>query len=68
MRRQNSGEKAMESKAGIKVKTEVYSRISGYYRPVVQWNKAKQAEFKERKDLHFFDGELQHNSEAAALR
>jgi hypothetical protein len=43
----------MESKAGIKVKTEVYSRISGYYRPVVQWNKAKQAEFKERKDLQF---------------
>ena len=49
MRRQNSGENIMESKAGIKVKTEVYSRVSGYYRPVAQWNKAKQAEFKERE-------------------
>lgn len=66
MRRQNSGENIMESKAEIKVKTEVYSRVSGYYRPVLQWNKAKQAEFKERKNLHFLGGELQHNSEAAA--
>ena len=65
MRRQNSGEKTMESKAGIKVKTEVYSRVSGYYRPVSQWNKAKQAEFKEREKLHFNRGELQHNSETA---
>ena len=55
----------MESKAEIKVKTEVYSRVSGYYRPVSQWNKAKQAEFKERKDLHFVVEELQHNSETA---
>lgn len=66
MRRQNSGENIMESKAGIKVKTEVYSRVSGYYRPVSQWNRSKQAEFKERKNLHFFDVELKHNSEAAA--
>jgi hypothetical protein len=32
-----------------KVKTEIYSRISGYYRPVQQWNKAKQEEFSDRK-------------------
>jgi len=31
------------------IPTEVYSRISGYFRPVMQWNKAKQQEFKERK-------------------
>lgn len=30
-------------------KTEVYSRIVGYFRPVEQWNKGKQAEFKDRR-------------------
>lgn len=28
---------------------EVYSRISGYMRPVKQWNKGKAEEFKERR-------------------
>ena len=36
-----------------KVKTEIYSRVSGYFRPVNQWNKAKQAEFKNRKNLNY---------------
>jgi hypothetical protein len=31
-----------------KVRVEVYSRVSGYYRPISQWNKGKQAEFAER--------------------
>ena len=30
-------------------KCEVYSRVVGYLRPVDQWNKGKQEEFKERK-------------------
>ena len=30
-------------------KTEVYSRITGYYRPVQNWNEGKTEEFKERK-------------------
>ncbi len=30
-------------------KTEVYSRITGYYRPVQNWNDGKSAEFKARK-------------------
>lgn len=30
-------------------KTEVYSRVTGYYRPVSNWNAGKQEEFKERK-------------------
>lgn len=30
-------------------KTEVYSRITGYYRPVQNWNDGKRAEFSERK-------------------
>ena len=30
-------------------KTEVYSRITGYYRPVQNWNKGKKEEFRHRK-------------------
>ena len=30
-------------------KCEIYSRIVGYIRPVIQWNKGKQSEFKDRK-------------------
>ena len=30
-------------------KTEVYSRITGYYRPVQNWNAGKTEEFRERK-------------------
>ena len=30
-------------------KTEVYSRITGYYRPVQNWNDGKRQEFSERK-------------------
>ena len=29
--------------------TEVYSRITGYYRPVKNWNEGKSQEFKDRK-------------------
>lgn len=31
-------------------KTEVYSRITGYYRPVQNWNDGKSQEFKQRKN------------------
>ncbi len=40
----------------IKIKTEIYSRISGYYRPVEQWNKGKQSEFSDRKALQMNKG------------
>lgn len=30
-------------------KTEVYSRVVGYFRPVQNWNNGKKEEFKERK-------------------
>lgn len=30
-------------------KTEVYSRVCGFFRPVQQWNKGKKEEFKERR-------------------
>lgn len=29
-------------------KTEVYSRVCGYYRPVSQWNEGKAVEYRER--------------------
>jgi len=31
-------------------RTEVYSRVVGYFRPIAQWNKGKQEEFKVRKE------------------
>lgn len=31
-------------------RNEVYSRVVGYYRPVQNWNKGKQEEFRERKE------------------
>ena len=31
-----------------RTKTEIYSRIVGYLRPVQQWNESKEQEFKDR--------------------
>lgn len=36
-----------------KIPVEIYSRVSGYFRPVAQWNYGKQEEFSERKSLKF---------------
>ena len=35
-------------------KCEQYSRVTGYYRPVANWNVGKREEFKDRKtfDIH----------------
>jgi anaerobic ribonucleoside-triphosphate reductase len=35
-----------------KMPCEVYSRVVGYFRPVDQWNKGKQEEFRQRKECH----------------
>lgn len=32
------------------MKTEIFSRVCGYHRPVKNWNKGKQSEFKDRKE------------------
>ena len=37
----------------IKIPAEIYSRVVGYMRPVVQWNKGKKEEFKEREYLKY---------------
>jgi anaerobic ribonucleoside-triphosphate reductase len=31
------------------IRTEVYSRVVGYYRPVRDWNRGKQEEFSQRE-------------------
>jgi len=38
-------------------KTEVYSRVVGYFRPVSNWNKGKKQEFKERKEYSKISGD-----------
>ena len=57
-------------------KTEVYSRITGYYRPVQNWNNGKSQEFKDRKLYDVANSELkkkdgcscgcEHSAEKAA--
>ncbi len=41
-------------------KTEVYSRITGYYRPVQNWNDGKAEEFKMRKTYDLEHSKLTH--------
>ena len=45
--------------------TEVYSRITGYYRPVKNWNIGKTEEFKERKTYDIGNSHLRHEGPAA---
>ena len=45
-KQQNNKENIM-AKCGAK--TEIYSRVCGYFRPVSNWNKGKKEEFKDRK-------------------
>ena len=42
-------------------KTEVYSRITGYYRPVQNWNDGKAQEYKDRKVYNIGRSRLSHN-------
>ena len=41
-------------------KTEVYSRITGYYRPVQNWNDGKAQEYKDRKVYNIGHSTLTH--------
>ena len=43
-------------------KTEVYSRITGYYRPVQNWNDGKSQEFKDRKTYDIGNSHLNHGA------
>ena len=42
-------------------KTEVYSRITGYYRPIQNWNDGKTEEFKNRKEYDLDHSNLTHS-------
>jgi len=46
-----SADEAIEAIEMKKVPCEVFSRVVGYYRPVIEWNKGKQEEFKDRFPL-----------------
>ena len=46
-------------------KTEVYSRITGYYRPVQNWNDGKAQEFKDRKVYDIGHSRLTHSGPVA---
>ena len=48
-----SGEHFECPQCTIKQPCEVYSRVVGYIRPVQQWHKGKQEEYKERKEFSF---------------
>ena len=54
-----SGEQFTCPKCGGK--TEVYSRITGYYRPVQNWNDGKAQEFKDRKVYDVAHSTLKHS-------
>ncbi|MBQ3002269.1 MAG: ribonucleoside triphosphate reductase [Clostridia bacterium] len=41
-------------------KTEVYSRITGYYRPIQNWNDGKSQEYKDRKVYDIEGSKLTH--------
>ncbi len=41
--------------------TEVYSRITGYYRPIKNWNDGKTQEYKDRRTYNIGSSVLTHN-------
>ena len=47
--------------------TEVYSRITGYYRPVQNWNDGKAKEFKDRKLYDIGHSRLKHERMGAPI-
>jgi ribonucleoside-triphosphate reductase len=46
-------------------KTEVYSRITGYYRPVQNWNDGKTQEYKDRRTYDIANSKLTRNGTEA---
>jgi ribonucleoside-triphosphate reductase len=44
---------------------EVFSRVTGFYRPVQSWNKGKTAEFKDRKRFNVeYESEPTENADS----
>jgi len=46
---------------------EVYSRITGYYRPVQNWNDGKSQEYKERKVYSILDRQQRKQAESQPM-
>ena len=40
------------------LRCEIYSRVSGYMRPVSNWNKGKREEFKDRREFKVKDDKI----------
>ncbi len=47
---------------------EVYSRITGYYRPVQNWNAGKTQEYKERKEYDIGHSVLRHDGPVPEMK
>lgn len=47
-------------------KTEVYSRITGYYRPIQNWNDGKTQEYKQRREYDMNNSKLTHECSPTA--
>lgn len=62
-----SGEHFECPQCTIKQPCEVYSRVVGYIRPVQQWHKGKQEEYKERKEFAFPIEEVEKVLEKAVV-
>jgi anaerobic ribonucleoside-triphosphate reductase len=45
------GKREEDKEKVLAIGAEVYSRVVGYYRPVINWNDGKREEFKDRKYL-----------------
>ena len=56
-----SGEQKVCPKCGKT--TEVYSRITGYYRPVQNWNDGKLQEYENRTEYQIGDTQPKHNNQ-----
>jgi len=61
-----AGEKFKCPECGAK--TEVYSRITGYYRPVQNWNDGKAQEYKDRKVYNAFLAAKKEFAEKSAVQ
>jgi ribonucleoside-triphosphate reductase len=48
-RKQQINNRGRPKMAKCGLRTEVYSRVCGYFRPVANWNRGKKEEFKDRR-------------------
>ena len=53
--RDKAQERQMDEK---RCKVEVFSRVTGFFRPVQTWNNGKMAEFIDRRKFHVIEGDF----------